>query len=151
MITKRLAGLTLFFLAGLIPPLAVAADPCINPVSSVELSECEISRAARAEKAMTSSYQQLQRGLAKIEAEFVKTYPTLPPISLKAKLVAAQREWLKFRTQSCGLESQVVFAGNPSRGDRPSQVQTSCEAAMAQARSIQLKTLAKQYEIDLAQ
>ena len=141
--------LVLLPVLGSVPLVAIGAEPCTNPVNSAEIAECGDRDAQAAEKELNVVYQQVMKGLGRAESDFGKDFPNMKALQLRANLIAAEREWLKYRAQSCKLEGQVVLSGNPSRGDFSGIAETACQAQFARARVGELKRFAKIYDIQI--
>lgn len=126
-----------------------AAEMCDNPVTPTEIAECTDREAETAEQELNRVYQQVMKGLAKEEAQLAKLFPDRPAPALRAALIAAEKEWLKYREHSCRLVGLVVLGGNPSRGDPEAISVTACNAQYARARIEELKKFAQAYDISL--
>jgi uncharacterized protein YecT (DUF1311 family) len=145
----RIALFALATVLGLLCQEAKARDHCENQVTTSDMARCADLTAARATKELNDALQKVMRGLDKLEGTFSKDFPERPKLQLKATLVAAQGDWDRYRALTCGLESDLVVLGNPSRGDYPALAGIACGEKMTRTRIAELKALAENYGIPL--
>ncbi|HEX8170255.1 MAG TPA: lysozyme inhibitor LprI family protein [Thermoanaerobaculia bacterium] len=96
--------------------------PCESAANTIELNECAFERWVLADEALNAAWQ---RVTAKLEPE------------AKAKLVAAQKQWLAFRDSACAAEAFAEGGG----GTIETMLNLDCRARLTRERTAHLEVI----------